>query len=162
MGTKVSPLHKIKSHRHMLWPPNLVQIYTSIRWFRKHVFHGVTWPKFDDAITFFPKNAYFIWFYHIYIYIYIYIYISKDLSSIKIFIFWLLQFDSIENSLNIRKMFFVCVTDHFSSFRFWQRKMFFLCVLLTILVPSGFDTYGIPRKFVMTSWLTIMTSLWKI
>ena len=40
----------------------------------------------------------------------------------------MLQLDSLENSLNIR-------------------KMLFLCVLLTILVPSGFGkTYLIPKK----------------
>ena len=45
----------------------------------------------------------------------------------------MLQLDSLENSLNIR-------------------KMLFLCVLLTILVLSGFGkTYGIPKKIVMTS-----------
>ena len=45
---------------------------------------------------------------------------ERTLARQKYSFFWLLHLDSLEDSLNIRKMFFFCVTDHFKSFRFWQ------------------------------------------
>ena len=49
------------------------------------------------------------------------IYIRKDLSLIRIFIFWNVTARfSRKQPKNKENVVFVCVTDHFSSFRFWQ------------------------------------------
>ena len=51
------PVPCLKSRRQVLWSPNLAQIYTSRKSFKKHPYQVVAGLLFSDVSTFTPKNA---------------------------------------------------------------------------------------------------------